>query len=51
MDRVLASTMMHIWSQFGECCLNRSGVIMITNCYDLAGQGYDLEDEGQCQPR
>ena len=46
----LAHTMMHTWCEYGECSLNRSGVVRLTRCYDLEGEGHDLEDEGQGHP-
>ena len=50
MNRVLAATMMHILCEYGESSLNGLGVIALTRCYDLEGQGHDLEDEGQGHP-
>ncbi len=50
MDRFLAPTMIHICCKFGECGLNRSGVIVLTRSYNLEGQGHDLQDEGQGHP-
>ena len=47
MNRVLGPTMMYIWCEYGECCSNRSEDIVLTGCYNLEGQVYDLEDEGQ----
>ena len=50
MIRVLAHTMMHIWCEYGECNLNRSGVITLTRYNDFEDQGHELEDEGQYHP-
>ncbi len=36
MNSFLARTMIHIWCEYGECSLNRSGVMTLTSCYDLA---------------
>ena len=43
--RVLAPTMMHIWCEYGEYRLNHSGDITLTSCFDLDGQGHDLEGQ------
>ena len=43
-NKVLAPTMMHILCEYDEYSLKRSGVIASTRCYDLEGEGHDLED-------
>ena len=50
MNRVLAPTVSHISFEYDECCLNHSGVTVITSYYDLKGQGHNLEDEGKGDP-
>ena len=50
MNWLLAPTMMHILCEYGECSLNYSGVIALTRCCDLEGQGHHLDDEGQGYP-
>ena len=47
MNRVLVPTMMHMWCEYGECSLKHFRLITLTRCYDLEGQGHDLEDESQ----
>ena len=42
--------MMHIWYDYGDCSWNRPGVMVLTICYDLEGQGHDLEDGHQGHP-
>ena len=46
-NRCFASTVMHMWYEFGECCLHCSQVITLTMCYGLGGPGHDLKDESQ----